>query len=747
MKIYGCVSDIKYRNEENNYSVFTLEQEDGMLISMVGKLPPFAVGQIMEVDGDYIINAKFGRQFSIERVKFIEPTSVESIYKYLCSGLIKGIGPITAKAIVDKFQENTLNIIEMNPEKLSEIRGISRKKALNIAKSYNEIRDMQNTIIYLQQFEITTLTAVKIYQFYGNKTKSVMEENPYKLVEDIDGIGFQTADKIAKKMGILPDSEFRFRAGLLHLLNESTEKSGNTYLPYDTVIKSLLKLLDINTVEDVNGEQSCDNSTNETISNVIFKLCIDDKIKIIEFGGVKGLILSKLYYMERNISAKIFQLLETNTLPNIDVEKDIEIYEKRNNIKLHDKQKEAVAMAVNNNISIITGGPGTGKTTIVKCVISIIKAQKKEFILMAPTGRAAKRLNESTGETAKTIHRALDIDYKNGKGKFFTYDEQNPLPYDVVIVDEVSMIDCFLMNYLLKALKKTAQIVLVGDKNQLPSVGAGNVLADILNSHRVKTSTLTEIYRQDSNSYIITNAHAINKGEMPVLDNKCTDFFFEKKEDLNDLCDSIIALQSKRLPKYFKIDPFKIQVLAPMKNGICGIDNLNRKLQEALNPKDYKKNEIVTERFIFREGDKVMQTENNYEQEWKRYSNGLYEDGLGVFNGDIGIINRIDTQTNEVEVLFDDGRISVYNRANLLELVLSYAITIHKSQGSEFDIVIIPVITGANTLLTRNLLYTAVTRAKKCVVLVGTKFAISRMVCNNYTLERYTTLKYFLTNT
>ena len=290
MKIYGCVSDIKYRNEENNYSVFTLEQEDGMLISMVGKLPPFAVGQIMEVDGDYIINAKFGRQFSIERVKFIEPTSVESIYKYLCSGLIKGIGPITAKAIVDKFQENTLNIIEMNPEKLSEIRGISRKKALNIAKSYNEIRDMQNTIIYLQQFEITTLTAVKIYQFYGNKTKSVMEENPYKLVEDIDGIGFQTADKIAKKMGILPDSEFRFRAGLLHLLNESTEKSGNTYLPYDTVIKSLLKLLDINTVEDVNGEQSCDNSTNETISNVIFKLCIDDKIKIIEFGGVKGLI-------------------------------------------------------------------------------------------------------------------------------------------------------------------------------------------------------------------------------------------------------------------------------------------------------------------------------------------------------------------------------------------------------------------------------------------------------------------------
>ncbi|MBQ7307520.1 MAG: ATP-dependent RecD-like DNA helicase [Clostridia bacterium] len=741
MKIKGCVSEIIYRNEDNNYSVFVLEQDDDALVAVVGKLPPFSVGQNLELEGEFVFNTKFGRQFSVEKVTFVQPTNTKGIYKYLCSGLIKGVGPVTAKNLVDYFKEDTLNIIELYPDRLTEVKGISKNKADQIAKTYNDIREMQNTIIFLQQFEVSTLMAVKIYEFYGPKTKMVMEENPYKLVEDVDGIGFSTADKIAAKMGVMPNSEFRFRAALLHILNETVEKSGNTFLPYDTAVKNLFKLLNLTSEEDT------DIDLMEVVENVIFKLCIDDKVKIIEFDGLKGIIPSKLYYTEKNIATRIFQMLYSNSLPTSDVSKEIAMYEKINKITLHEKQKQAISTAVNNNISIITGGPGTGKTTIIKCAISIFKSQGKSFLLMAPTGRAAKRLNESTGEEAKTIHRALDLDFKNGKGKFYTFDEHNPLPYDVVIVDEVSMIDCFLMNSLLKALKRTAQLILVGDKNQLPSVGAGNVLADILQSKKVKTSVLTEIYRQDSNSYIILNAHSINKGEMPVLDNSCNDFFFEKKEDLNDMCETIIQLQSKRLPNYFKIDPFKIQVLAPMKNGVCGIDNLNRRLQDALNPKSKFKNEIVTERFIYRVGDKVMQTENNYEQEWSKNPDSIFaEDGLGVFNGDMGVIEEINPSTGELKVVFDDGRISIYNRTNILQLVLSYAITIHKSQGSEFDIVIIPAILGANTILTRNLLYTAVTRAKKAVMIVGTKFAISRMILNNYTLERYTTLKYFLNN-
>ena len=741
MKIQGYVSEIIFRNEENNYSVFVLEREEGSTVPVVGKLPPFSVGQSLEVEGEFVFNSKFGRQFSAEKVRFLQPTNTEGIYKYLSSGLIKGVGPITAKNLVDHFKNDTLSIIELNPDRLTEVKGISKSKAEQIAKTYNEIREMQNTIIYLQQFEVSTLTAVKIYRFYGNKTRTVMENNPYTLVEDVDGIGFITADKIASKMGIQPYSNFRFRAGLLHILNESTEKSGNTFLPYDTAISSLLKLLDVKE-DDENAPD-----TKEIIDNMIFKLCIDDKIKIIDFEGLKGIILSKLYYTEKNIAGKIFQLLGANSVPTTDVSSEIAIYEARNKIKLHEKQKQAVSMAVNNNISIITGGPGTGKTTIIKCVISILKSQRKKFLLMAPTGRAAKRMSESTGEDAKTIHRALDINFKNDSGKFYTFNESNPLPHDVIIVDEVSMIDCFLMNSLLKALKRTAQIILVGDKNQLPSVGAGNILSDILGSRKVKTCTLSEIYRQDSSSYIVLNAHSINKGEMPVLDNKSSDFFFEKKDDVNDMCESIIMLQSKRLPGYFNIDPYKIQVLAPMKNGICGIDNLNRRLQEVLNPKSKNKREITSERFIYREGDKVMQTENNYEQEWVRYVDGLREEGTGVFNGDIGIIEAINPFTGEAKIVFDDGRTCVYDRTTMLELVHSYAITIHKSQGSEFDIVIIPVILGANTILTRNLLYTAVTRAKKAVVLVGTKFAISRMILNNYTAQRYTTLKYFLSNT
>lgn len=735
MKLEGCVYDIKFRNDENGYTVFSLEQDDDKLITVVGKFPEMSVGQNLLLEGEYVFNAKFGKQFSAEKCTFVEPTSLEGIYKYLCSGLIKGVGPITAQNIVNAFKEETLYIIEYNPMKLSEVRGISINKANAIAQSYKDIKQMQNTIIFLQNYEITTNMAVKIYKQYGDKVKEIMETNPYKLIEDVDGIGFSTADKIALKMGILPDSEFRLRAGLYHILKDSAEKSGNTYIPYESAISSLYNLLKL------------DNEDEEKLEKVIFELAIDDVIKILTIddkNSQKALMLSSLYYTERNIATKIFQLLNSNSLPFIDVTKEIEFYEEINKITLHENQKQAVAMGINNNISVITGGPGTGKTTIIKCIISILKGQGKKFILMAPTGRAAKKMSESTGEEAKTIHRALDLDFKNGRGIFFSYNESNPLPFDTIIVDEVSMIDVFLMNSLLKAIKRTAQIILVGDKNQLPSVGAGNVLADILASKVVNVATLTEIYRQDAKSLIISNAHAINKGVMPVLDNSSNDFYFVKKEEQQDILEAILQLQSQRLPKYYNIEPLKIQVIAPLKQGLCGIDNLNRKLQEVINPKSDFKTEIVTENIIYRLGDKVMQISNNYEQEWTKYENGFYEEGLGVFNGDIGTIEFIDISTQEVVVNFDDGRTTRYNKSNLNELVLAYAITIHKSQGSEFDIVVMPAILGANSILTRNLLYTAVTRAKKCVVIVGTKFAISRMVANNYTLERFTTLKKLL---
>ncbi len=732
MLVAGKIESIVFRNEENSYSVVKISSH-GEVLTCVGKFPSINVGERVEIEGTIVKNNKYGEQISATSVKVLPPDDIEGIKKYLSSGLIKGIGIVTANNIVNYFGKDTLTIIEFSPLRLAEVKGVSKDKALSIANAFNEVRNMQNTVMFLQNYDISTNMAVKIYKTYFDKTEEILKTNPYKLVEDIDGIGFLSADKIAQKLGLPQDSPFRFRAGILYALKQNSERNGNTYLKKDDLVQEVYNLLKV------------ESDYNTKIDDILMQLSIECVIKEFIQEDAQCVMLTNMYFMEQSIAQKLLRLKNDYFGQQLDLTDDIKEYEFKNDIKLHSKQASAVDTAVNNGVSVITGGPGTGKTTIIKCVLHCFKKQHKKCILLAPTGRAAKRLSESTGENASTIHRALDLDFKNGNGAFFTKNESNPLSEDVVIVDEVSMVDSQLMFNLLKAIKRNAQLILVGDKDQLPSVGAGNVLGDILQSGVVPVVELTEIYRQDSKSYIITNAHLINTGKMPILDNTSKDFFFENKVDPTEMLHTCVSLVTLRLPHFLKIDAGKIQVLAPIKAGVCGVDNLNKELQKMINPSKLGSSEIVTEHVIFRTGDKVMQTVNNYEQTWTRISeDGIIEYGQGVFNGDSGIIEDISKHTGEVVVLFEDGRKAIYSRENIFELMLSYAITIHKSQGSEFDVVVIPVISGASIILTKNLLYTAVTRAKKLVVLVGSKQNIARMVHNNYTVKRYSMLKQFL---
>lgn len=724
MTLKGIVEEIIYRNTDNGYTVAVINCNDEN-ITAVGKFPQVSQGECVELEGSFTKHNRYGEQFNASKVKIAKPTTKEGIVKYLSSGLIKGVGPVTALSIVSKFGEDTLDIIEFNPQRLTEVRGISERKANEIAEAFNEIRKMQNAVMLMQDYDISTNLAVKIYNTYFDKTELILKENPYKLCEDVDGIGFFTADRIAKKMGISEFSEFRFRAGVLHALKTACDQTGNTYVTKANLESDVCELLKIS-VETINA------------NNVLNRLVLDSLIKIFELNGEEVVVLTKYFNTEKIVgyTLNLFNEIYKNT--NLDVTDSINFYEQLNKIKMHQNQRDAVSLAINSGVSVITGGPGTGKTTIVKCMLQIFKSLHKSVKLLAPTGRAAKRLSESTGEDASTIHRALVVDFLGGD---FLYNQNNKLPFDVVIVDEVSMVDIQLMFYLTRALKKGTQLVLVGDKDQLPSVGAGNVLADIINSGVISVCELTHIYRQDKDSLIVSNAHLINDCKMPMLNNKSKDFFFEEKTEPSAMLNSVVNLTCTRLPKYLNIDSSKIQVLAPMKSGVCGVDNLNKELQDKLNPASLKKPELETEKTIYRLGDRVMQITNNYEREWIKDTR---EQGAGVFNGDIGVIDHIEPNSFETTVLFEDGRYAKYNKKDLAELVLSYAITIHKSQGSEFDVVIIPVVAGAPMLLTKNLLYTAVTRAKRMVVLVGTKQNIFRMVKNKSTLTRNTLLKNFL---
>ena len=730
MQIEGPIEEIIFRNETNGYTVFILDFKSTP-VTCVGKLVSANVGENLALEGEYVDNSKYGYQFSSSSYEVTLPTTLAGIEKYLASGLIKGVGPVTARNIVNHFKEQTFDIIEMSPSSLAEVKNISLKKALEIGDKFKELKKVQNTVMFLQKYNITTNMALKIYEIYGGNTIDVAKNNPYRLVEDVDGIGFLTADRIAQNIGIPKDSEYRVRAGILHALNNAVEKTGNTYLPKVMLLSQAEAILELER-----------NEYSELYDNALQSLTLDKTVIINWKNNTEIVIPSKYYYYENTVAQKLALLNSTQVIEKQEVDDEIAFFEQKNHIVFHEEQKEAIKYAINSGVSVITGGPGTGKTTIIKCIIDIVKQNKKRFMLLAPTGRASKRMSDSTGEEAKTIHRALEVasgDLANISR--FVYNENNNFKTDVVIVDEVSMVDVALMSHLCKALPRDCKLILVGDKDQLPSVGAGNVLDDIIKSGIITVTMLTKIYRQSDDSLIITNAHLINSGKMPLIDNSSKDFFFEEKTSIDSIKQSIVDLVVKRLPKFTGLDPIAIQVLAPLKAGVCGIDNLNRCLQEAINPPSISKMELAVGNSIFRVGDKVMQTTNNYNLVWKKLNDFIEEEGEGVFNGDIGYIELIDYQTGEVVVDFEDGRRCLYPRTDINQLSLAYAITIHKSQGSEFDVVILPAIAGPSMILTRNLIYTAVTRAKKMVVIVGEQKNLKRMVANNYTVQRFTLLK------
>lgn len=732
MELKGIIESIIYRNSENGYTILELFSR-GEMITVAGKFPIVGKGETLELEGEFKINKKYGEQFEAESIRVEKPTDVKAIERYLSCGLISGVGEVTARNIVKKFGERTLEVIENNPLELADVRGISIKKANEIYNTYKDIKKMQEAVMFLQKYDISINMAVKIFNKYKYRTEEIISSNPYKLIEDIDGIGFKTADKIAMKIGVEFDSDVRIKAGVFYALSEIAEKQGSTLAYLDVLKKSTIELLELS--EDYE----------EKVDDAILDLEISGAVKKVIYNENEALAISKYYSMEDYIAHKLLNLTAGEVVQKLGTERDIEQFEMLNNISLHEMQKQAILAGVSEGVVVITGGPGTGKTTIVKGILKIFKNAKKKCLLMAPTGRASKRLEEQTGENASTIHRALEANFGGG-GRGFVRNEHNPLDVDVIIVDEVSMLDVFLMSSLLKAVNFGTRIILVGDKDQLPSVGAGNVLADIIASEKFKVVELTQIFRQSEDSMIAHNAHKINNSEMPDLSVKSSDFFYSSTNEPNAVANEIVSLISERMPKYFKgISSEDIQVIAPMKAGVAGVDNLNVLIQEKLNPASREKKQVTLQKRVFRVGDRVMQTVNNYDQDWEKYNDFGYPTyGSGVFNGDMGYVDDINPEINEVYVTFDDGRRVCYSFAELDELVLSYAITIHKSQGSEFPVVIIPIMGGSPLLMNKNLLYTAVTRAKKVVVLIGKSSNVYYMINNKSSAVRNTLLKQLL---
>jgi exodeoxyribonuclease V alpha subunit len=725
MQIIGTIESVIFRNAENGYTVISLSTE-GRLETAVGIFPPVSEGEEIIIEGKRVINGRFGEQIAAESVRTRPPTAPEGIIKYLSSDLFKGIGEITAGRILARFGEKTFEIFENEPIRLSDIQGISKAKAMELGEKFNELRNMQESIIFLQQYDISLNLAIKIFKRYKAATESIVSKNPYRLIYDIDGVGFFTADRIALKMGLDPVSPERVQASIAYVLESEAERAGHTYLPEEHIRYSVAKLLNMD--EEQTLLIGAEIQSLEDINYVVIGSNEDGRT----------VMLRKYYDIEQNIARKLSEIACEASESYIDCSEEIKVFETVNGITLHKGQIAAIDAAVKSGGIIITGGPGTGKTTIIKCIISIFKMRGEGVALCAPTGRAAKRLTEATGEQAKTIHRLLDLDFTNGRG-YFTYNENTRLPEKVIIIDEVSMADEYVFNALINAIDHGGRLIIVGDKDQLPSVGAGNVLADVMKSGIFPIMELTEIYRQGAESYIITNAHRINKGQMPNLDVKDGDFFFIEPKSLYDIGKEITSLCADRLPGYLGVAPSAIQVLCPMKKGLAGVNNINKELQRRLNP--YEKSEMEVGETGYKEGDKIIHLNNNYQLKWIK-ENG--ESGEGVFNGDIGTIIGVDKSALKITVKFEDERIVTYGAGDFDQLALAYAITVHKSQGSEFDAVIVALTPGSNTILTRNLLYTAITRAKRLVVLIGDRKTVQNMVNNNYTARRYTYLKEFI---
>ena len=716
---------IIYRNADNGYTVLNLvsgEEE----ITCVGIFSAIAEGENIEASGDYTDHPTYGKQFKVESFEEKAPEDEEAIERYLGSGAIRGIGLALAARIVRRFKADTFRIIEEEPERLAEVKGISERKAMEIADQVNEKRDLRQAMIFLQQYGITMNLAVKVYQQYGQEVYGIIRENPYRLADDIEGVGFRTADEIAVRVGIRMDSDFRIRSGILYvLLQASTE--GHTYLPEEELTRRTGQLLEV-------GE--------EQIEKQYMDLAIERKIIMKQGENQTQIYAASFYYMEANTATMLKQLNVSYEVPDLEIEERVRRIEKQTGMELDEHQMTAVKEAVRNGLLIITGGPGTGKTTTINTIIKYFEMEGLDIFLAAPTGRAAKRMSETTGFEARTIHRMLELNGGVDGAAGFERNEQNPLETDVVIIDEMSMVDISLMHALLKAVAVGTRLILVGDVNQLPSVGPGSVLRDIIRSHECNVVMLTKIFRQASTSDIIVNAHKINQGEEVTLDNKSMDFFFLKRYDADVIISVVLQLIKQTLPKFVDATPYDIQVLTPMRKGLLGVERLNGILQRYLNPPSPQKREKEHGDILFREGDKIMQTRNNYQLEWEiRTKYGLSVDkGTGVFNGDMGIVREINDFAETMTVEFDEGRMVEYPYKLLDELELAYAITIHKSQGSEYPAVVIPLLSGPSMLMNRNLLYTAVTRARKCVTLVGNEVTFAQMVQNTSQQKRYSGL-------
>ena len=724
-KLAGYVEHIIYRNADNGYTVLHLvsgEEE----ITCVGIFSAIAEGENIEASGDYTDHPTYGKQFKVESFEEKAPEDEEAIERYLGSGAIRGIGLALAARIVRRFKADTFRIIEEEPERLAEVKGISERKAMEIADQVNEKRDLRQAMIFLQQYGITMNLAVKVYQQYGQEVYGIIRENPYRLADDIEGVGFRTADEIAVRVGIRMDSDFRIRSGILYvLLQASTE--GHTYLPEEELTRRTGQLLEV-------GE--------EQIEKQYMDLAIERKIIMKQGENQTQIYAASFYYMEANTATMLKQLNVSYEVPDLEIEERVRRIEKQTGMELDEHQMTAVKEAVRNGLLIITGGPGTGKTTTINTIIKYFEMEGLDIFLAAPTGRAAKRMSETTGFEARTIHRMLELNGGVDGAAGFERNEQNPLETDVVIIDEMSMVDISLMHALLKAVAVGTRLILVGDVNQLPSVGPGSVLRDIIRSHECNVVMLTKIFRQASTSDIIVNAHKINQGEEVTLDNKSMDFFFLKRYDADVIISVVLQLIKQKLPKFVDATPYDIQVLTPMRKGLLGVERLNGILQRYLNPPSPQKREKEHGDILFREGDKIMQTRNNYQLEWEiRTKYGLSVDkGTGVFNGDMGIVREINDFAETMTVEFDEGRMVEYPYKLLDELELAYSITIHKSQGSEYPAVVIPLLSGPSMLMNRNLLYTAVTRARKCVTLVGNEVTFAQMVQNTSQQKRYSGL-------
>lgn len=731
--VTGYIDHVIFRNEENGYTVMILKGVDGEEeLTCVGTFPVLTMGASVELTGSYIQHPVYGKQFQVSVLTEKMPEDAMAMERYLGSGAIKGIGAALAARIVRRFGKDTLHIVEEEPERLAEVKGISEKKAREIAMQVAEKADMRKAMMFLQKYGISLNLGARIYQKYGETVYSVLQENPYRLADDISGIGFKIADEIAYRIGIHTDSDYRIRSGMMYTLLQAS-RDGHVYLPKEELFQKSSELLGVDS---------------SYMEKHLMDLSVDRKLVQKEKDGEILVYPTLYYYLELNTARMLKELDILYPEEPEMMNKQILQIEKETETVLDEMQKKAVTEAACHGLFILTGGPGTGKTTTINAIIRYFEGQGAEIRLAAPTGRAAKRMTEATGYEAQTIHRLLELsgmpedNDQNAQAVHFERNAENPLEADVIIIDEMSMVDIQLMHSLLQAVIAGTRLILVGDENQLPSVGPGNVLHDIIQSQAFPVIELTKIFRQASESDIVVNAHKINRGEQILLNNKSRDFFFLKRYDADIIIRVVIALIQEKLPRYVEAKSFDIQVLTPMRKGLLGVERLNQILQRYLNPPDAAKKERESMHGLLREGDKVMQIRNNYQMEWEirgRYGIPI-EKGIGIFNGDTGILRTINEFAETAEVEFEDGRWAEYSFKQLEELELAYAITIHKSQGSEYPAVVIPILSGPKMLLNRNLLYTAVTRARKCVTVVGSEETLREMIRNEKQQQRYSSL-------